>query len=227
MDAIHFDRLARSLTTRSRRGFSRALAGITSAGGLAILPGLAAGKKKGNKKKKKCKGKKKCGKRCIPKSACCSDTDCAEGESCCSGQCSAPVYCGIDGKTCGCNEICRPGGGGNNACHHRACPNVNYCNDDAGLYYCGVCDVNACCLCATSFDGTNGCVDYRGFVPQSCASDDDCTEALGQPALCIPGGPNCNGGAKAICAPLCTGGLPLRAAGQSGRSQANKLKLGK
>jgi hypothetical protein len=224
MDADRFDRLVRSLTTRSRRGFSRALAGLGLAGGVGTLLRTADSEAK-KRKKKKCKGKKKCGKKCIAKSACCTDADCAESESCCAGQCFAPIHCG-DEKTCGCDEYCRLGGG-NYSCHHGACPNVNFCNDVGGFYYCGVCDWDACCLCATSIDGTSGCVDFDDFVPQTCASNDDCTEVLGQPALCLPGGPGvgCNG-ANTVCAPRCTGGLPRRAAGQSGRSRASTLKPG-
>jgi hypothetical protein len=59
MDADQFDFLARSLTGPTRRRFSRALAGITLAGGLGAIAGPAEvdGKKKdkGKKKKKKCK----------------------------------------------------------------------------------------------------------------------------------------------------------------------------
>jgi predicted outer membrane repeat protein len=71
MDGNRFNHLARSLIAPSRRGFSRALAGLGLAGGLATLPGLTdvAAKKKGKgKNKKKCaeaggkaiKGKGKC-----------------------------------------------------------------------------------------------------------------------------------------------------------------------
>jgi hypothetical protein len=55
------DRLARSLSAPSRRAFSRALAGITLAGGLGAIAGPAEvdgkkGKGKKKNKKKKCKG---------------------------------------------------------------------------------------------------------------------------------------------------------------------------
>jgi hypothetical protein len=60
MDADQFDFLARLLVTSSRRGISRAVAGITLAGGLGLFtsPAEMEGKKKGKgkKKKKKCKG---------------------------------------------------------------------------------------------------------------------------------------------------------------------------
>ncbi len=205
VETSRFDSLTRTFATLFSR---RTLAGVLGLG--ALTPDLGEAKKK---RKKKCKGKKKkCGKKCIAKSACCKDSECSEGESCCSGQCSAPVYCG-DVKTCGCGEVCKAeSGGGNYACQDGACPDFNYCNE-SGSYYCGVCDGTGCCVCATSLAGTNGCVEVNGFASASCASDDDCAEALGQPALCIAAGPDCSDVGPTICAPRCRGGSPLRAAG--------------
>jgi hypothetical protein len=82
MDAFHFDRVTRTVSTvLSRRTFARVL----SLGAIA-LPGLSDAKR--TRKKKRCKrNKKKCGKRCFPRANCCNSADCAAGELCIGGQC--------------------------------------------------------------------------------------------------------------------------------------------
>jgi hypothetical protein len=101
MDADRFDFLARSLVTSSRRGLSRALAGLGLMGGLSSLLALtdAEAKKKGKKKKRKCKkSQKKCGKKCIPEDGCCPA--CSSRETCSFG------FCICAPGTIDCGELC-------------------------------------------------------------------------------------------------------------------------
>lgn len=106
MDTKRFDVLTRSLTTRSRRHFSRALAGLTLAGGVGSMlrQGDAEARKKRNKKKKNCKGAtKKCGKRCIPEADCCTDAECNPtdlGLICVEGACICGARRGVSIQAC-------------------------------------------------------------------------------------------------------------------------------
>src|SRR5688572_25395486 len=94
MDTSQFDSLTRSLTMRTRRRFSLALAGLGLAGGLGLLvgPAAVAGKKRCKRKRKgkRCKivdkpkcgsGEKPCFKSCIPEADCCTDDDCGLASS--------------------------------------------------------------------------------------------------------------------------------------------------
>lgn len=112
MDATRFDAFVRSLTGGvTRRGLSRALAGLGAIGGLSALLGSGeAEAKKKRKKKKKCKGKRKCGKKCVPKSGCCTDADCGSGGKVCVGNvCTCPDTCPPDHianpETCACCRL--------------------------------------------------------------------------------------------------------------------------
>lgn len=84
MNANRFDLLARSLTSRSsRRGMTRALAGLTLGGMLAPLFGMSSGEAR--KKRKKNKPKKKRGSQegCLPDGSRCSST----GRKCTADNC--------------------------------------------------------------------------------------------------------------------------------------------
>jgi hypothetical protein len=125
VDADRFDLLARSLVTSSRRGLSRALAGLGIVGGLSPLLGMtdAEAKKKGKnkKKKKKCKGKKKCGKKCIPKTSCCSSAECGNGGTCVSGTCNClSGFKPCDGA-CVPDDQCCPACTGDQECENGEC----------------------------------------------------------------------------------------------------------
>lgn len=105
MDASRFDRLSRALSTRTRRNFSRTVAGLALAGELALLPGIdEAVTKKKRRKKKKCKGEtKRCGKRCIPVADCCVDEDCgppSDLEICVDGKCICGTRRGLTIQAC-------------------------------------------------------------------------------------------------------------------------------
>lgn len=115
MDTSHFDSLTRSLTTRTRRHFSLALAGLGLAGGLGLLAGPAAvaGKKqcKRKRKGKRCKikdkpkcesGEKPCFKSCIPEADCCTDEDCSTdlGLICVDGDCICGSRRGVSIQAC-------------------------------------------------------------------------------------------------------------------------------
>jgi hypothetical protein len=115
MDADRFNILTRSLTTRSRRRFSLALAGLGLAGGLGLLglPGEVAGKKRCKRKRngKRCKikdkpkcgsGEKPCVKSCIPEAACCTDDDCDSslGLICVEGDCVCGSRRGLSIQAC-------------------------------------------------------------------------------------------------------------------------------
>lgn len=221
MDAERFDRLARSLTTRSRRGFSRALAGFGLAGGLSALLSLADGeakKRKHRNRKKKCKGsRKKCGKKCIPADGCCTAADCAAGQNCCANECTAPLSCGED--TCGCGDVCKRSPEGH-TCQPGGCSATDYCHNRS-QYQCGS-DGDEPCFCTTSIDGVNACVKDIAFNCPPCDSDEDCVESLGQPSVCLADGPFCNCGGASFCALLCTDDSALRASERSGRSQRKR-----
>jgi hypothetical protein len=171
MDADRFDLLTRSLIAPSRRGFSRALAGLGLVGGLDSLLSLAdagAKKRKHQNRKKKCKnGKKKCGKKCILKTQCCSAADCQTGATCEDGTCVCPseraecdgacVDLASDGANCGaCGYACST-----DTCIHGACT----CNDGADC-------PDECSTCFTRVEGGKVC----GFllIPQFCDTDADC-----------------------------------------------------
>jgi hypothetical protein len=99
MDADRFDLLARALTCgTSRRALSRALTGLSLAGGVGALLGTdeTSARKKNIKKKKKCKkSQKKCGKKCVPKDGCCPV--CSSREICEFGFC----FCAPGTIACG------------------------------------------------------------------------------------------------------------------------------
>lgn len=91
MDADRFDSLVRSLSVvPTRRGVTRALAGLGLVGMLGVQDGLSdvAAKKRKKKKCKKCGPCKKCKKgKCKPKP---DGTDCGGGQSCRAGSCACP-----------------------------------------------------------------------------------------------------------------------------------------
>ena len=108
MDALHFDRLTRSLTaTWSRRTVGRALAGLTLSGAPAPLLGLGDAGARKKKKKTTCR---KCGKcqtcrkgKCKPKP---DGIGCAFGKTCRGGRCAcSPGTTEIAGR---CTEACTP-----------------------------------------------------------------------------------------------------------------------
>jgi len=166
MDANRFDDLARTLTaTPTRRGVSRALAGLTLSGMLLPLIGLAD--TEARKKKKNRKGKKKKGRN--PSSTCTDGTKngsetgvdcggncprCANGQGCLSRDDCAGALC-IDG-TC---QVCTPipdncGGddGGVCFCSQPESSEVRYCvqGDPTG---------DAVTSCTSCPPGTH-CFDY-------------------------------------------------------------------
>jgi hypothetical protein len=100
VDATRFDRLARALSgVTSRRGASRALAGLALIGGMSSRPGLdlaLAGKKRKKKCKKTCGPCRTCKKgKCKPNTAACR-----KGQVC-LGNGSCAIACGTDGSICG------------------------------------------------------------------------------------------------------------------------------
>jgi hypothetical protein len=127
MDADHFDRLARSLTTSpTRRGVTRALAGLTLAGALAPLLSLTDTAAK--KRRKKGKGRKKKGGKPSPPLTCGdgikngseSDIDCggncprcAHGQGCGSRNDCASAFCTSGAcQSCGASADCPDDGNG-------------------------------------------------------------------------------------------------------------------
>jgi hypothetical protein len=224
MDSQHFDLLVRLFHDASSR---RGMLGLVLGGAVAPWFGLAdidAKKRKHKhkrKKRQKCKkSQKKCGKKCIPKTGCCTDADCEGDESCCAGQCTAPVFCN-DQAVCGCDEVCGVEGF-EYACQAGGCPQTDFCSDPKTYY----CSPNPSCACATTNDGANACVDRAFAACSPCTSDDQCTESLGFPAVCLSAGPFCTcGGGASLCTALCTDDVAPRAAGRSGRSPLGKLKL--
>jgi hypothetical protein len=115
MDTSQLDALTPSLTLRTRRRFSLALAGLGLAGGLGLLAGPAAvvAKKqcKRKRKGKRCKikdkpkcgsGEKPCGKSCIPEADCCTDDDCdvSLGLICVDGDCICGSRRGVSIQAC-------------------------------------------------------------------------------------------------------------------------------
>lgn len=100
VDTDRFDLLTRALVPSSRRGVSRALAGLGLMGGLGLrLGGPATEARKGRKNKRKCKkSQRKCGKTCIPKDGCCPA--CGSRETCSFG------FCICAPGTTDCGELC-------------------------------------------------------------------------------------------------------------------------
>ena len=217
MDADRFDALARSLQLATPR---RAALGAIGGGLAALLARLgideseAKKRKKHKKKKKKCKGnKKKCGKKCIPKSQCCKDSECGDQQFCCQGACIDDVLCCTDADCggniytceegvclcpdpsevpCSANECCDPDTQvcevtpDTSACQSGDCPaGTDFCSDET-FYLCG----GPLCGCTTSLEGQTVCTDLAG-VCVDCATDAECTTALGQDAVCIPIGEFC------------------------------------
>lgn len=179
MDAAPFAALARSLTAAAtRRGTTRALAGLGLVGALGSLFGLLDSEaKKKRKKKKKCKGTK-CGKKCLPKSACCTDANCEnDGETCVNNACACPDgqdACGgscLDScpasrvrnpKSCGC---CRPANVEEQVCdpiHDVCCAEELPCHPISG-------------------DGPTVC-DGRP-IGQPCSFDEQCDSGFCNPNL--------------------------------------------
>lgn len=125
MDADRFDTLARALTMApSRRGVGRALAGLTLAGALGPLLGLAGAEAKKNKKKRTCRN---CGGSC---------------RTCRKGTCKAKP----DGIVCaGGGKVCL---GGECACSPSTEDVAGRCAAPCGDACEATCDV-----CADTFDG--------------------------------------------------------------------------
>jgi hypothetical protein len=131
-------------------------------------------------------GQNDCDGECIPEDDCCpacSDGAICDGGVCvCAGEsfsCGASECC--EGEVCAINfdppsEICEGGG----------CPSSNYCVDE-DFFRCGPGD----CACITSVEDENACTDLDNVDCTDCTSDQQCTTALGQDALCIPNGEFC------------------------------------
>jgi hypothetical protein len=173
VDADRFDLLARSLVTSSRRGLSRALAGLGIVGGLSPLLAVtdAEAKKKRKKKKKKCKkSQKKCGKKCIPKTSCCTSADCGGGATCQNGACLCPSGQKDCQGACVPEDDCCPACTGGRVCVAETCecptgqqdcqgtciPNDECCPACAAGQ---VCDSGFCVCAADTIDCGEFCCD--------------------------------------------------------------------
>jgi hypothetical protein len=111
MDADRFDTLARVLTTSSRRGISRGLAGIALGGLFASVRGNASEAKKGKKGKKGKKKAKPCPPCRLKKDGKCNakqpdGTECGPCQSCLSGAC---IVTKPDDSPCNGNGKCLVG----------------------------------------------------------------------------------------------------------------------
>jgi hypothetical protein len=207
MDAVRFDRLARSLIAPSRRGFGRALAGLGLAGGVsALLRGTDGEAKKRKRKKKKCRGEtKKCGKRCIPKANCCTSGDCDHDHSfhCIDGVCA----CLADGWT-SCGDKCIQEGG---CCDAADCQSegLDLCVDNRCQCSGFFCDSAGCCAAGEVCNNSE-----RRCEPGSCPSVQACdlTEdfyTCGNSGFCtcttsVNGGPWCVDWETRDCTANCT-----------------------
>lgn len=179
MDGFHFDSVARSLTSTSRRNVLLGLLG----GSLSLL-GVAeasATKKKGGKGKKgkgktaastntvspstpspSCpEGQRPCQGRCIPSNQCCADGDCAaNAPRCCQGACIRANECCAN-NDCGSGTICQSG-----SC---VCP--------AGTPPCG----DRCCAAPAGYPATSVTCLFAGGGAAACS----CTHRAAD--VCAPG----------------------------------------
>ena len=201
-------------------------------------------KHKKKQKKKTCKsGTKKCGPKCIAEDDCCPSctslqicvngactcppgthcADCVTGSQCCDdAECGSGSYVCDEGScvctspsdvpctaTCCGDEVCASGPDSEGVCQAGGCPTTDWCSDE-NLYLCGL-----GCSCVTSVGNTNVCTDWRGGACMACVTDEECTTAIGKPALCIPNGVFCD----VVCEPVdyptfcvvsgCPSGTPL------------------
>jgi hypothetical protein len=238
----HFDRLTHSMWRHASR---RAAFGLLG-GGLAALLNRAgsmeieARKKKHkskkktrkNKRRKQCPaGGKPCGTSCVPSTSCCTNADCgSENHSCDDGLCICAAPSDVPCSTPCCrDEVCASIYLGEEeievSCQAGGCPATDWCSDD-NLYACG-----DACSCATSISDATVCTDWRGGVCHTCASDDECTTALGRAAMCISNGAYCH----EICDPTffskfciaagCPSGGALPRASVTTDAPARKRKL--
>jgi hypothetical protein len=127
-----------------------------------------------------------CDGECIPETDCCPA--CSGGAICDGGVC----VCGPENPTCGegccdagADEVCRVSPS-NEVCEGGGCPPSNFCVDE-DYFRCGP----GGCSCITSVEDANACSDVANVDCTDCTSDQQCTTALGQDALCIPAGPFC------------------------------------
>lgn len=161
MDADSFDRLARALfSTGSRRGLTRALAGLGIGAGLgAISPDDTLAKKCGpclTKKKGECKKKRPNGTRC-------------PGGQCFKGLCN-PGCCGAGCATrCAANEVCA------DPANERCGFNCEACFDPCG---CGATFDTEIGFCFVKAALTTACATPQCDSQGDCAPNGFCTLVL-------------------------------------------------
>ena len=216
MDGSRFDALARTLhEVRSRRGAFAPLLG--GAQGLLGLAETTAKKKKKKKKKplvpspvpptpciascadKACGAADGCG-------GVCQSGSCASGESCISGQCvgvcdgvapggRCPDYNG--GFCCNWN-LCCPKGQACDGASCQSCPEVpDACQP---IPICGFSRrfSGEFCGCLTSVEGVTTCSAAYGEC-FACTTDQECTDHLGYPAICLDVPCDCGSTGGRIC----------------------------
>ena len=185
MDDVRFDRIARLVGSRaSRRAAVVALAGAGLGGALGVSgPEEAAAKRCRNSRQCGLCGKCKNGK-CKKRgdgSLCADNGGACEGKDCvCPNDawlCPPATACCDTGQACFVDVFGSAGCG--------ACPDaVDLCNDD--IPQCGQFDPGPfeVCGCVTSGGGATIC--SSGFYQcMDCTTDQECTDALGVPGVCI------------------------------------------
>lgn len=193
MDEARFDRIARAVGSRaSRRAALVALAGAGLGGAVGIAqPREAAAKQ--------CRKNRQCGVCGRCKNGKCkarqAGTICADnGGECQGADCVCPTdawLCPPAAACCDTGQACFVDVFGGAGCG--ACPGaIDLCNDDipqCGQFSDEPFDV---CGCVTSGAGESIC--STGFYDCiQCADDDDCTEQLGVPGVCLTLPSDCSG----------------------------------
>jgi hypothetical protein len=172
-----------------------------------------------------------CGEECIDEGLCCVDDDCFPIYTCEGGFCT----CIDDPSDVPCNDIecCDPATEvcavteTTADCQAGGCPaGADVCNDETAFF----CGGPGGCVCTTSVEDQTICTDFAG-VCMTCTTDAECTDELGQDAVCvvIDGGCTCDGGETTACVAVgCPSGfVAARAKARSGPSRRGLPRLGR
>lgn len=172
MDANHFDNVARTLATGSRRWFGRSLGGLALGGTVFLLPSLDIDARRKGKKKKCKRGTKKCGKKCIPGAQCCTTNECAPTFACINRSCQCDTNWRLCGDQCVHNGSCCTTAD----CTRQASP---YCANDVcqcqngGCQCQGVSAEGKCCKVGEVFN-----VSTRTCQPGPCPNVTNCSSEV-------------------------------------------------